>query len=311
MNTLSPGQSLVAGGALTSSNGRAQVVMQPDGNLVMYDLSGGPPPAKPLWASGTAGKGGVVAAMQADGNLVVYNAQRTPLWASATQGNPGAYAIIQDDGNFVVYLGTAPKWASATQDFTKHEQGGFNFLTSVQDALKAAVQVGNIIGFAGINLNTALFTGQNPIDALKADVTNFQKSASLAQLVLDGNYKSAWAVATNNGQIFSPDLPPPQGLAYAPNATPNSDGAQSANPVVAAAKRTISIPLIKTVSESFAHTPTAYAPPSSAVVPSFWRQALPFAPASVGAVLYPVAGPLGLVAGALASGLWYLFSKKG
>ncbi|MFC3690379.1 hypothetical protein [Aquipuribacter hungaricus] len=44
--------------------------------------------------------------MQADGNLVLYRGQ-TPLWSSETSGNPGAFAVMQGDGNLVVYSAPA------------------------------------------------------------------------------------------------------------------------------------------------------------------------------------------------------------
>ncbi|MFC3690380.1 hypothetical protein [Aquipuribacter hungaricus] len=44
--------------------------------------------------------------MQGDGNLVLYRGS-APLWSSETQGNPGAYAVMQSDGNLVVYSAPA------------------------------------------------------------------------------------------------------------------------------------------------------------------------------------------------------------
>lgn len=45
---------------------------------------------------------GSVLVMQTDGNLVLYRGA-TPLWSSGTQGSPGAGAVLQTDGNLVVY----------------------------------------------------------------------------------------------------------------------------------------------------------------------------------------------------------------
>lgn len=88
--TLTPGQSLIASGT------PYQVVMQTDGNLVVYGNNGA------LWNSQTSGDTGAYAVMQGDGNLVVYGPGGA-IWNSHTSGNPGAYAIMQGDGNFVVY----------------------------------------------------------------------------------------------------------------------------------------------------------------------------------------------------------------
>lgn len=75
----------------TGTNGRGvQVEMQYDGNVVVYDAS-----HHPVWATGTQGNEGAVMVVQDDGNLVVYAVDfATPLWASrdagAPQPSPGA-----------------------------------------------------------------------------------------------------------------------------------------------------------------------------------------------------------------------------
>lgn len=143
--------------------------MQTDGNFVLYD-----PYNNPLWSTGTAGMGGAIILLQDDGNLVIYHelwevgtyrawngatsaydpcrigktlatggiiheneclesnsgltfaamingdlqiydrqlAQLT--WHSNTYGHPGSYAILQSDGNFVIYdpSGTALWWSN-------------------------------------------------------------------------------------------------------------------------------------------------------------------------------------------------------
>jgi hypothetical protein len=117
--TIGSGQALKAGwwtqGQLTF------LVMQPDGNLVMYRKRDG----AAIWSSRTYGHPGAYAVMQSDGNLVVYRKGGGPttggsLWASNTSGHSGAYAVMQDDGNLVVYRkGGGPTtggslWASNT-----------------------------------------------------------------------------------------------------------------------------------------------------------------------------------------------------
>jgi hypothetical protein len=56
-----------------------------------------------LWASNTLGTNGTRVIMQDDGNLVIYDPQEHPVWASNTAGHPGAWLIVQDDGNVVIY----------------------------------------------------------------------------------------------------------------------------------------------------------------------------------------------------------------
>lgn len=106
---LGPGQRLNAGWSIKSRDGRYRVVMQSDGNLVLYQSSGA------VWATGTNGNSGSWAVMQNDGNLVVRRPGGTAIWASNTAGNSGSRLIIQNDRNLVIYRsnGTA-SWASGT-----------------------------------------------------------------------------------------------------------------------------------------------------------------------------------------------------
>jgi len=93
------------------SNAKGTLIMQSDGNLVIYSEVG-----TPLWATGTVGHPGAVAVFQGDGNLVIYDPSGMPLWASNTGGvAPGGQATFQDDGNFVIYTAAGyPVWASNT-----------------------------------------------------------------------------------------------------------------------------------------------------------------------------------------------------
>jgi len=116
-NSLTATQQLNAGQQLTSANGKARLVMQLDGNLVLYrnDTNAA------LWASGTNGKAVSYAIMQNDGNLVCYEASGAPDWASGTNGNSGAYLVLDDDGNLIIYnAANTAIWASNTVqwDFT-------------------------------------------------------------------------------------------------------------------------------------------------------------------------------------------------
>ncbi len=100
---LNPGQSVV------SPNGQYILVMQNDGNLVLYVMGG-----RYLWDTATGSYPGAYAVMQGDGNLVVYQSGRA-LWDSVTGGNPGAHLALQDDANLVVYAASGgPLWASGS-----------------------------------------------------------------------------------------------------------------------------------------------------------------------------------------------------
>jgi hypothetical protein len=101
--------SLTANQSLASCNGDYSLIMQSDGNLVLYQGS------TALWASNTVGSGADEAILQGDGNFVLYTSSGTPVWASNTAGNTGAYLNVQNDGNVVVYSASgAALWSTGT-----------------------------------------------------------------------------------------------------------------------------------------------------------------------------------------------------
>jgi hypothetical protein len=81
---------------IQSPDQRFRMVMQGDGNLVLYQGTAA------LWMSGTFNHPGAYAAMQSDGNLVIYY-QAAAAWNSGTGGHPGARLEMQSDGNGVIY----------------------------------------------------------------------------------------------------------------------------------------------------------------------------------------------------------------
>ena len=111
VSVLFPREHLNPGDEVTSNSRVYRLVLQPDGNLVLYDNTNDPP----LWASGTQGQAVSECLMQDDGNLVIYGFSDNPLWASGTQGNPGSFLTVQDDANVVIYKPDVPIWASGTQ----------------------------------------------------------------------------------------------------------------------------------------------------------------------------------------------------
>ncbi|MCB5178761.1 hypothetical protein [Streptomyces antimicrobicus] len=143
--TVAPGRRIASGGTVADKVSTVELVMQPDGNLVLYAL-GRPGGAKlPLWHSGTWGNPGAYALMQEDGNFVVYKQGGGPdtggaLWATGTYGtesNPytGAYLT---GGEFTVegrsYRGT---WWAGTQE--RHVR----ICSHLQDRPQASWRPGN------------------------------------------------------------------------------------------------------------------------------------------------------------------------
>jgi hypothetical protein len=108
---LTPGQKLFPNQALLSPNEWYALVMQDDGNLVLYPIG----ITQADWSSGTSGRSVAWAAMQNDGNFVVYESSGTPLWSSGTSGSNVAWIALQNDGNLVIYRTDGqPLWSSST-----------------------------------------------------------------------------------------------------------------------------------------------------------------------------------------------------
>jgi hypothetical protein len=110
-NTVTSGQELATGGCLLSPDRDYELIMQTDGNLVLYYES----QSDPLWNSDTEGNPGAYAIMQTDGNLVVYpGGGGSALWNSASNGAPNATLVMQTDGNAVVYGNSLGQQSDAT-----------------------------------------------------------------------------------------------------------------------------------------------------------------------------------------------------
>lgn len=90
-------EGLAPGESVESCNGLSKLVMQHDGNLVLYRRG------TATWNTQTWGHSPAAAILQADGNFVVYDLEAKPLWNSETWNAPGAFLAVQDDGNLVIY----------------------------------------------------------------------------------------------------------------------------------------------------------------------------------------------------------------
>jgi hypothetical protein len=103
------GDEMITNHFLQSADGRFRLILQDDGNLVLYFYN------TALWHTSTFGNPDVNRlAMQTDGNLVLYDSNGGYYWHTSTYGNPGAYLLLQNDGNLVVYNGGTPLWWSGT-----------------------------------------------------------------------------------------------------------------------------------------------------------------------------------------------------
>lgn len=100
------GEGLDVGQSIVSPGGAYRLIVQNDGNVVLYG------PAGARWASRT-GTAGTVLRMQADGNLVAYAPGPRAVWDSGTAGTGATRLVAQDDGNLVLYRADATAvWAT-------------------------------------------------------------------------------------------------------------------------------------------------------------------------------------------------------
>ncbi len=114
---LLPGQHLYKGESILSENKKLKLIMQDNGNLVLFANSNVASYNDALWSTDTKNTDASFALMQHDGNLVVYNNSRKPLWSSKTNGHPGAYLIMEKGGNMVIKQDNAQLWESETEGY--------------------------------------------------------------------------------------------------------------------------------------------------------------------------------------------------
>jgi hypothetical protein len=105
-DTLWANETLYPGGYLVSHSGAYRLVLQTDGNLVVYGSGGA------TWSSNTAGSGTTRAVMQGDGNLVAYDGGGRAVFATGTNSSGANALVMQDDGNLVEYAPGRAVWAS-------------------------------------------------------------------------------------------------------------------------------------------------------------------------------------------------------
>ena len=114
---LTAGQKLTSSG--TNPTTKKSAFMQSDGNFVIYDDSND----KPLWSTGSGGKGTSFMIMQPDGNLVVYKGSgpsdnKGATWATMTNGTGTDNYLSLEEGGLKIYKRAGGKnvevWSSST-----------------------------------------------------------------------------------------------------------------------------------------------------------------------------------------------------
>lgn len=108
--TLEAGQSVGPNQQIWSCSGVFRLVVQSDGNLVLYQ--GG----AAYWSSGTGGRSVQGLSVQSDANVVLYDAGHQAIWSTHTN-TPSASRprlVLGDDGNLLVRNGISIPWSSNT-----------------------------------------------------------------------------------------------------------------------------------------------------------------------------------------------------
>ncbi|MFC6020040.1 LamG-like jellyroll fold domain-containing protein [Plantactinospora solaniradicis] len=95
-NVLTRGQKMTAGQYLRSDIGNYQLLMQIDGNLVLYQAG------YPLWDTATWENPGSDLLFQTDGNVVLYSEANVALWSTKTWGTTADRLVLRDDGDLVL-----------------------------------------------------------------------------------------------------------------------------------------------------------------------------------------------------------------
>lgn len=186
-DTLAPGSALRADEQLVSANGQYRLVMQTDGNVVLYSASGGVE-----WTTGTRGSGNLFT-LQNDGNIVVYSEAGAALWASgsAGRGQPDRL-VLQNDGNLVSYArfdGGGPLWASRGADTLgsdrRLERG--QSITSQNGAYRTVFQTdGNLVTYGPNGVRWSAGTSGGTRLLMQGD----------GNLVISDGYRPLWFTGT-------------------------------------------------------------------------------------------------------------------
>ena len=106
--SLVAGDVLLRGQSLSSADGSHRLAFLTNGNLVLYRNIGPFWPVEEVWSASSGGLGGDRLVMQQDGDLVMYPAPGgTPVWRSGTAGFDGAVLALPEGGGATIRLNDA------------------------------------------------------------------------------------------------------------------------------------------------------------------------------------------------------------
>lgn len=181
-----------------------KLVMQRDGNLVMYDYDAeNAKENAALFASGTNGTSNLRALFQSDGNLVLYNLRDQAVWRSGTFGYPNAVLTLKENGEVQILRadGDRPVWG---QSLSYRNAGltmrlGDRLLTPDRELVFQAHD-GNLVLYRlenGFQREALWSSGTNGMALGPTASVLFQQDGNL--VVYDNNDRARWA-SNSNGQ---------------------------------------------------------------------------------------------------------------
>ena len=109
-----------------------KLVMQTDGNLVIYNSSGNPD-----WSSRTFGNLNAKLCSQRDGNLVIYTSDNKPIWASGTNtGKPSKILLspIQNKNYLIIYNNNSSEILAIYPNLANSEKELQNFILAIRQS---------------------------------------------------------------------------------------------------------------------------------------------------------------------------------
>eukprot|EP00960_Hanusia_phi_P007926 227291-Hanusia_phi.AAC.1 len=141
----------VCSSQLLSDNGRYLLVMQDDGNLVLYELASTPATSSlvhaAIWNTQTNGHGHgpYTLTLQSDSNVVLYDSARQVLWTVGVVGWGDGHLGIQNNGNVLISWSNGNSWTAGTSGtgvwHQQHCPGGDNGIVRLVGCNERACRV--------------------------------------------------------------------------------------------------------------------------------------------------------------------------
>jgi hypothetical protein len=198
------GKSMTAGKSIKSENGKYMFLYQTDGNLCLYNTSGG----GSIWCSGALHTPGKVV-VQDDGNLVAYDSGGIPQWSSNTQGQgTGSYYLIMRNDRTVALMDSSNTVLWSTQTVS-------DATPPIPSTPMFAYVKNNTLTFHGTQSSVFVFKGQSTepatcdVESLKSECDASEclgfihsPASNEWQMITPTSQKSDFMISSNIQDIY-------------------------------------------------------------------------------------------------------------